>query len=76
MGRLAMLVYSPPSGLTLLPLGEVSSPPSSIHAFADPPTLDFPRIDLHLSYLPSGLRRVLPGGLAVDHAAPYSVEEF
>jgi hypothetical protein len=25
MGRLAMLVYSPPSGLTLLPLGEVSS---------------------------------------------------
>jgi len=26
VGRLAMLVYTPPSGLTLLPLGEVSSP--------------------------------------------------
>ena len=26
VGRLAMIVYTPPSGLTLLPLGEVSSP--------------------------------------------------
>ena len=37
MGRLAMLVYTPPSGLTLLPLGEVSCSPSSIRIVAHSP---------------------------------------
>jgi len=37
MGRLAMLVYTPPSGLTLLPLGEVSTLLSDIQVPAHSP---------------------------------------
>ena len=38
MGRLAMLVYAPPSGLTLLPLGEVSSPFSNTQVLTHSPS--------------------------------------
>ena len=38
MGRLAMLVYTPPLGLTLLPLGEVSSPLGNIQVSAHFPS--------------------------------------
>ena len=76
MGRLAMLVYAPPSGLTLIPLGEVSSLLSKYSGSGSFPTLDFPRLDFRLPYPPGGLRRVLPGRLTVDQTTLHSVAEI
>lgn len=50
VGRLAMLVHTPPSGLTLLPLGEVSSPFTSTKVLAYS----------HLRPLPHRLSLILP----------------
>lgn len=76
VGRLAMLVYTLPSGLTLLPLGEASRFHSTISGFWLIRVSDFSRINFHLPYFPSGLRRFLPGRLPVDQAVSHPVAEL